>query len=225
MERFTSVLIAFLLLCGVALPSVAYTEYTYQTDILPWESSLVNSEDYPEPPLVDGGEFPSFGFSFLIPDNALSADSVTHFALSDIDVWINEAFFGWYDHDLASSSSGSVGINPDGSLAFWELVFSLNEIVTPDSPPTVALRDYKIDILSAGGADTCNCDHLNNRSNALSQRPYNTWIVAATVENNFRDASDVNNWSATAVPAPAAWLLVISSLAFLMWRRDRNVLR
>ena len=225
MGRFTSTLIALLLLCGLALPSVAYTQYTYQTDILPWESSLLNSEDYGEPILVDGGELPSFGFSFLIPDNALSTDTVTQFALSDIDVWINEAFFGWYERDLASSSSGNVGINPDGSLAFWELVFSLNEIVTPDSPPTVALTDYGIDIVSAGGAGTCNCDHLNNQFNALSQRPFNTWIIAATIESNFGDVSNVNNWSATAVPAPAAWLLLLSGLAFLMWRRDRNGVR
>ena len=59
MGRFTSTLIASLLLCGLALPSVAYTEYTYQTDILPCESSLVNSEDYGEPVLVDDGELPN----------------------------------------------------------------------------------------------------------------------------------------------------------------------
>lgn len=222
MGRFTSTLITFLLLCGFALPSVAYTEYTYQSNILPWESSIVNSEDYPEPLLVDGAELPSFGFSFSLPDNELSIDAVKSFSLSDIDVWINDAYFGWYARDLASSSSGSVGINPDGSVAFWELMFSLNEIVTPDSPSTVALTDYNINILSAGGAGTCNCDHLNNDWNILTQRPQNTWIIAATAEVNFRDTSEINNWLVTAVPAPATWLLFMSSVAFLLWRRSRN---
>ena len=218
MGRFTSMLIT-VFLCGFALPSAAYTEYVYQTGILPWEYTEVSSQPYHEPALGDGGELPSFGFSFLIDDNALSADAVTNFALNNINVWIDESFFGENTRELTSSSSGKVGIRPDGTVAFWELLFSFNEIVLPDSPPAVELGEYRVQIRSAAGAGTCNCDYLNNYLNVVTRRPYNTWIVAATIDNHFRDASDVNNWTASAVPLPATWLLLLSGVVLVVVRR------
>ncbi|RYZ80774.1 MAG: hypothetical protein EOO68_36835, partial [Moraxellaceae bacterium] len=127
-------------------PAAAYVQYTYSTDILTWESSFYNSESYEEEMLVDGASSPAFRFSFAIPDDVLSTGMATTFIVNNADVWISPEFFGWYPKDLAAKSNGKVFLNADGSIASWNLIFSLKEILTSASDLQSKLENYKIHV-------------------------------------------------------------------------------
>lgn len=207
--------IAFGLFGTLASTTVnAYSvEYTYTSEKLSWDATYWNWQESDEERHYDEEQLPAFGFSFSVAANLFTPDMPLTISLDNADVWIDPDFVGFHGENLQSTTSGKVFLNPDGSIASWRVLLRLSEIITPENSAWAKLTDYKINISSAGGEDTCNCDIFKNIYNLTTQRR-DFYIIAAHAQHNFSTHSDIDNWSInkTSVPDPQSWSLMLAGL-------------
>lgn len=210
----------------IAQISSAYLQYTYSSDVLEWQSTFVNDTDFGEEINNDDDGNIIFNFSFDIDENLLSDAAPTSFIIKNANV-VSDTSLGdfFYDLDFHSLVYGRVIINPDRTINYWNLILDLAIRDPRESDRLNNLRDHDIRIISGGGLNTCNCDRFWEDINVTTQRPYNTWIIAATIDNQYRNDSSFAHWSVaqTQVAEPGSLLLVfIGLVGFLMLRRKEN---
>lgn len=189
----------------IAQTSSAYLQYTYSSDALEWQTSILNGEDYGLELSTDADGKIAFGFSFNIDETLLSDTAPTSFIIKDAEIVTDTTVGNEYlTPDFHSLFYGKIVINPDKTIKFWNFVTAIEVRDLADSRYRNHLRDHDIRFISAGGVTTCNCDRFWEDINITIPRPQNTWIIAATLENQYRSASDFNNWTITEITAPMA---------------------
>jgi len=203
----------------IAHTSSAYLQYTYSSDALEWQRSILNGEDYGLELSTDPDGKVAFGFSFNIDENLLSDTAPTSFIIKDAEV-VTDTTVGneYYTPDFHSLFYGKIVINPDRTIKFWNFVTAMEVRDLADNRIQNHLRDHDIRFITAGGASTCNCDRFWEDLNIIIPRPQNTWVIAATLENQYRNASDFGNWTINSITIPSAALVSVpesNSLALL----------
>ena len=197
----------------IAQTSAAYLQYTYTSDALEWQTSILNGEDYGLELSTDADGKISFGFSFNIDENLLSDTSATAFIIKDANVFTDTTVGNEYlTPDFHSLFYGKIIINPDRTIKFWNFVTAIEVRDLAESRYLNHLRDHDIRIITGGGTTTCNCDRFWEDINITIPRPQNTWIIAATLENQYRSESDFNNWTITPVDVPESSSLILMSI-------------
>ena len=209
-------------------PAFAYSQYTYSTDVLPWEYSIWNhsEKDYETEYLLEGSHSPAFSFSFAVDDNELLTNGLTTHIVKDADATINPAFFGNYTRNLEVKSNGRVFLNPDGSVASWNLLFVLPTKIFPDTDAFTKLTKYTLRLWSAGGINTCNCDRLQMNLDIVTQRQ-NGWWPVADEQSNYAEVSDFSNWSIEkiGVPEPQTYALLFLGLFLIVFFHRSKIAR
>lgn len=110
---------------------------------------------------------------------------------------------------------GKIIINPDRTIKFWNFVTAIEVRDLAESRYLNHLRDHDIRIITGGRLTTCNCDRFWEDINLTIPRPQNTWIIAATLENQYRSESDFNNWTVTEVNVPEPNSLTLATIGLL----------
>lgn len=210
----------------IAQTASAYIQYAYSSDALEWQYTKFNEQSYEEINDDPDGKI-NFNFSFEIDENLLSSTAPTLLTVKNANVFTDTATANEdYERSLRSAVSGTVKINPDKTINFWNFIFAIDVSDLNESNYLNNLRDHNVRIISAGGATTCNCDRFWEDINITTQRPYNTWIIAATLDNHYRNQSDFDNWTVTEVNVPEPGSLALASiglLGFLLRRRSLRV--
>jgi len=180
----------------IAQTSSAYLQYTYSSDVLEWQSTLLNDEDFGEEINSDEDKNIFFNYSFNIDENLLSSTTPTSFIINNADVY-SERSLGdpYFEPDFHSVVFGKVIINSDKTIRYWNLTLDLAINAINEYEIVNKLSDHDIRILSKGGLSTCNCDRLWEDINLTTRRPHDTWIITSTVDNYYRSANDFDNWS------------------------------
>jgi hypothetical protein len=211
----------------IAQTSSAYLQYTYASDALEWQSSFLNNEDFGDEINNDPDQQIVFNYSFNIDESLLSDLTPTSFIIKNAEVYSDRSL-GDAPHapDFNPLVSGRVIINPDRTIQYWNFILNLSLSDPDESEYLNKLRDHDIRIASIGGRNTCNCDRFWEDLNLTTQRPYNTWIIAATVDNHYRSESDFNNWSVKQAPVsePGPLILIAFGIMGILAIR-RNKLR
>lgn len=225
-SKFLSGVFAILGSFFLAHTSSAYLQYTYASDTLEWQNTILNGYDYGEEISDDDEGDIAFGFSFKVDEGLVSDTTPTSFIIQSADFFADKGLGNQYgESDLRSLVYGKVIINPDRTIKFWNVIFAVEVKNLADSAYLNKLRDHDIRVISAGGATTCNCDRLWEDLNITTQRPYNTWIIAATLENYYRSDSDISNWSvkqATVSESGSLALVGIGLMGCLFMRRKQR---
>lgn len=212
----------------IAQSSSAYLQYTYESDALDWQFTKLNDFDF------DGGEINNdpdgnliFRFSVNIDEAQLSSTTPTSFIVKDANVFTDLAFGGeYYDPSFHSLFYGKITINPDRTIKFWNFITTVEVSDLNEGNYLNKLRDHDVRIISAGGATTCDCDRYWEDLNITTQRPYNTWIIAAKLDNHYSVDSDWNNWTVTeiSVAEPGSLALMIFGLTGCLLLRRKHKL-
>ena len=221
-----AVTLAFLSTFFAVQPACAYLQYSYATDVLPWEYSILNHQekDYENEYLLEGSHSPAFTFSFAVDENELLSSGLTVHEVKDGDATINPAFFGNYTRNLDVKSTGKVFLNPDGSIYSWNLLFVLPTKVFPDTDAFTKLSKYTLRLWSAGGKKSCNCDRLQLNMDIVTQRQ-NGWWPVSDEQSNYADASNYENWyiEKTGVPEPQTYAMLLFGLAAIVLFQRKKI--
>ena len=210
----------------IAHTSAAYLQYTYTSDALEWQTTFLNDYDWGAEINNDPDGKIEFGFSFNLDESLLSSTSPSSFIIQNAEI-VTDTTMGneYYEPDFHSLVYGKVIINPDRTIKFWNLIFAIEARDLNESTYLNNLINHNVRVISAGGTTTCNCDRFWEDVNIVTRRPQNTWIVAATLDNYYRNDSDFDNWSLTqiSVSEPGSLILVALGLTgFLVMRRREN---
>lgn len=194
--------------------SHAYLEFTYSSDIVPWQSALL----YGEPDYELGSYYPpSFTLSFT-SEGSLNNTGPTTFSITNPQVTTDPDFFE--NIFLEPSSYGNLTLNADGSVESWDLFLGLTEYMEPGD---FDFGRY-LSIFSSGGVGSCNCDRVELDGNMWLYRGWGYQLLGP-IEIYYAGINDVSHWSVTEiadVPAPASGILLLTGLAFLLFRK-RNI--
>lgn len=214
MNPITSSLGAALLML-TAQSSQAYVELTYTSQTIAWESASL----FGEPDLELGTYYPpSFTLSFNSPDT-LSSSAPTTFLMNNPQVSTDPSFFE--NILVAPSSKGSVTVNPDGTIANWNIFLALQENLTPGS----FNFDRHVTIASNGGEGSCNCDRFNINGNLWLYRGWG-YVLLGPIAITYGDKNNPDNWditNPTKIPEPQTGLLILSGLAMSYFIRRKRV--
>jgi len=180
----------------IAQTSFAHLQYTYTSDVLEWQSTLLNGVDFGEAIKNNDDENIVFNYLFNIDENLLSDAAPTSFIINNADVYSDRSLSDpFHEFALDSLTYGTVIINPDKSIRYWNFILDIAITDLDENNLVNNLRDHDIRIISQGGLTTCNCDRLWENMNLTTRRPHDTWIIAASVDNYYRSESDFDNWS------------------------------
>lgn len=207
----------------IAQFSFAHLQYTYTSDALEWQSTLLNGMDFGEEISNNPGSKISFNFSFDIDENLLSDSAPTSFTIRNADAHSDRSLGDpFYEFSVDSSTYGTVVINPDKTIRYWNFLLNLDITNLGENDLVNKLQDHDIRIVSRGGLSTCNCDRLWENMNLTTRRPHDTWIIAATVDNYYRSESDFDNWSVEQLSVAESnplMLVAIGLMGILVIRR------
>lgn len=206
----------------IAQSSSAYLQYTYESDALEWQYTHLNGYEYDEINNDPDGNI-VFRFSFNVDENLLSSTAPTSFIIKDADVFTDTTMGSeYYDPDFHSLFYGKIIINPDRTIKFWNFVTAIEVRDLNENNYLNNLRDHDVRIISAGGLTTCNCDRFWEDVNITTQRPHNTWIIAAILDSHYRNESDFDNWTVTPVSESGSLALLGIGLAGCLFMRRKE---
>jgi len=210
----------------IAQTSSAYLQYTYSSDVLEWQSTILNDWDYGSELNSDEDGNIAFNFSFDIDENLFSAVTPTSFTITNANIYSDTSLGEPFDEtDFQSIVNGQIIVNPDMTINYWNFILDIAVSDPRENDQLNELRDHDLRIMSAGGVNTCNCNRFWEDINVTTQRPYNTWIIAATIDNQYSNDSSFTDWSVeqTEVAEPVSLLLmIIGIIGVLMMRRREN---
>jgi len=210
----------------IAQTSSAYLQYTYSSNVLEWQSTILNDWDYGSELNSDEDGNIAFNFSFDIDENLLSAVAPTSLTITNANIYSDTSLGEPFNElDFQSIVNGHVIVNPDKTINYWNFILDIAISDPRENDQLNELRDHDLRIMSAGGVNTCNCNRFWEDINVTTQRPYNTWIIAATIDNQYSNDSSFTDWSVeqTEVAEPGSLLLmIIGIIGVLMMRRREN---
>lgn len=209
-------------ICSFSPLASAYIQYDYSTGLLDWKLDKGQSNIHQQ--LTDLDKV-SFDFSIKIDETKLSSTSSTLVTITEADV--TPKFSGGYDqgiYEFKPKVRGRVEINPDRTMKYWYLLFDLkvNDLtLTAEQNKSI---NKELNLGSFGGANTCNCD--------LLQEQYYNRVLAHTAwgknaAKRYGNRSDFDNWTITAkVPEGNGFMLAaIGLLGLFMIRRSARLQR
>lgn len=208
-------LMATLALGFFAQSSHAYLQYTYTSNPLNWKSTNVSGSPYEEINLQTDGQV-TFSFSFNVDENAIAPTGYTSIFINNASV-IADSVLDDASREFEYAkilTLGRVYINPDRSVRYWRFLHDLEEINIM-GPKLDKMINHDLRAVSMGGAGTCNCDTLREKTNVLTQRPYETYIIAATIDSLFSNASDFSKWTIKEISVDEPNVFILSSLGLL----------
>lgn len=202
--------------------TLAYVKYTYTSDSLNWKNSYFNGYDTGYP--LGEKELVKFDFSFEVDESLLSKTSSTMFMIKDAElVPVLEDGDWWKQPTYDSKVRGRVEINPDKTIKYWYVLFDVNVYDLSYDEEFNTLAQHKMTVNSFGGANTCNCDLLQDRTNVITRRGPG-WVKAFHGENRYGNRSSFDNWTITHyVPeANGLALAAIGLLGLVAIRRQKS---
>lgn len=169
--------------------------YSYSSKSLDWIYSLSVGHEQPEIKSQEDGEV-SFKFSFSIDDALISNSLPTTFIINDSQINPDVLYRDPYTtFNFFHFTSGKLIVNPNKSIDYWDLFFTIYVNDKDYSADLNRMSNHMIYIKSRGGANTCNCDTFREKLNILTQRPYNTWIIASNGDSFYQRDTSFANWS------------------------------
>lgn len=218
---FTTTVITLVTLIFALPSSAALLKFTYTSDSLPLSAAYYEGElwEYPEPI-----EPVSFSMSFSAVEQDLSLKPITTFLMDDFNFSFNSSYYVFdYPLRLSSGSYGRVSLNKAGEIVSWNLLLEMAELITPETDlEEHRVANRKINVVSRGGTNTCNCDLLTGRIHVHTWHYH--WIQLAPLKFEFSNANQTENWTIEniQVPEPSLAGLCLSGLAVLLWCRRGN---
>ncbi|HTF95005.1 MAG TPA: hypothetical protein VL995_02640 [Cellvibrio sp.] len=200
----------------IAQSSHAYLQYTYTSDPLNWKSTAVSGSPYEEINLQTDGKI-SFSFSFNVDESAIASTGYTSIFINNASVVADSVLD---DSSKAFEYAkiltlGRVYINPDRSVRYWRFLHDLEEINIMGDSRLDKMINHDLRAVSMGGVGTCNCDTLHEKTNVLTQRPFQNYIIAATIDSLFSNSNDFSNWTIKEISVDEPNVLILSSLGLL----------
>lgn len=200
-----------------ALPASAYLQFTYTSQQLPLTSYLIEGSPYDlEAPLAP----PAFALSFSAPEQDLSLQPLTDFLMEDFTFTLlsPEANYIDYPMDFNPASFGQVSLNGDGTVAGWNLLIQITELITPETDVLVhGLSDHQVSIR----ANSETGDQLIARFHPVTWHRH--WVQLAQLEVAFTNTSS-GTWTVEKIPVPEPGLaeLLLAGLLALLWSRQKG---
>lgn len=199
-----------------------YITYTYTSQPLDWRSTTLYYSLQLEPPPPEV-EPPFFQFSFRLLDTLLSPVAPTRVGMLDPVVHLGPG--DTWDGRLQASSKGDITVNPDGSIAAWDIDLHLTEMNPARSEYIRAARN-SMSIFTSGGGTSCNCDLLRTRTNVFTQR-HNSYLILGPMESIYSDTNSFSYWSVVRdvdikVAEPGMASLILMGLGLLGLRQIRR---
>ena len=112
-------------------------------------------------------------------------------------------------------------VNSDGSIVAWAFNMLITEM---DIPANVTPFDRRVNLLSAYGAGSCNCDVFHLKNTLYVERGYG-YELLGPAEVTYRSANALENWTVaqvSAVPQPPVYTMMIGGLALIGWTAGRR---
>jgi hypothetical protein len=211
---------AFLVLVSLGFsssPAIAgLIKYTYASGDLDWKSTFIAGQNnWQESINEDDGKI-SFVFSVDIDEAKISSSSPSSFLIADSDIQTDVAYDNnWERNTFLHFTSGKLILNPDKSVSYWDLFFTVYVHHSDFDTRLNQLINHRIYIKSSGGNKTCNCDYFHEVLNIITQRPQNTWIIASSGDSIYSSGTSFDSWSMEKIPVNEPKGFVLAALGLL----------